>query len=151
MSAVYGMAAYAVEEHPNEMAQGSIMVYIAYTVTLASIVGTVANSFGKRWCFWVWMCTNAFWCVYNTVISQYAQTLLYAFNFVLAIVGLVKWKRNRYANEKQDRQKYTYNYSRNMKKRLIGIRITISWIVIASIFLLIGFGIGIVALKNNCF
>lgn len=27
------------------------MNYIAYAVTAASIVGTVANSFQKRWCF----------------------------------------------------------------------------------------------------
>ncbi len=70
------------------------VIYVVYAVTLATIVGTVANSFGKRWCFWVWMCTNGFWCVYNVLIGQYAQGLLYALNFAMAIVGLVKWKGN---------------------------------------------------------
>lgn len=37
------------------------MNYIAYAATVASIVGTVANSFQKRWCFWVWGCTNTLW------------------------------------------------------------------------------------------
>lgn len=40
------------------------MQYIAYFVTAASIIGTVANSLQKRWCFWVWLCTNAFWIGY---------------------------------------------------------------------------------------
>lgn len=67
-------------------------MYIAYAVTIATIVGTVANSLGKRWCFIVWMFTNGFWCVYNIGITQYAQALLYAFNFSMAIVGLFVWK-----------------------------------------------------------
>lgn len=69
------------------------MNYIAYFVTLCSIVGTVANSFQKRWCFWVWICTNTFWCAYNTASGSYAQSLLYAFNFAMAVLGLWKWKQ----------------------------------------------------------
>lgn len=69
------------------------MNYIAYFVTAASIIGTVANSFQKRWCFWVWIFTNTFWCVYNVIFGSYAQALLYAFNFAIAIVGLVKWRK----------------------------------------------------------
>jgi len=67
---------------------------IAYIVTLASIIGTVANSFQKRWCFCIWLCTNAFWCIYNIINKQYAQALLYLFNFIMAIIGLVKWNKN---------------------------------------------------------
>lgn len=70
------------------------MNIIPYFVTAASIVGTVANSFQKRWCFYVWLCTNAFWCVFNAVNRSYAQAALYVFNFVMAILGLVKWRRN---------------------------------------------------------
>lgn len=66
------------------------MQYIAYFVTAASIVGTVANSFQKRWCFWVWICTNTFWTVYNIISGSYAQALLYAFNFIMAVIGLVR-------------------------------------------------------------
>lgn len=70
------------------------MNYIAYAVTAASIVGTVANSFQKRWCFWVWGCTNTFWCVFNILSRSYAQAILYAFNFAMAVVGLVKWRKS---------------------------------------------------------
>lgn len=69
------------------------MNYIAYFVTLCSIVGTVANSFQKRWCFWVWICTNTFWCAFNIASGSYAQALLYAFNFAMAVIGLIKWRQ----------------------------------------------------------
>lgn len=70
-----------------------MMQYFTFVVTFASIIGTIANSFKKRWCFYVWLCTNAFWCIYNAANGQAAQSLLYAFNFVMAIIGIVKWKQ----------------------------------------------------------
>lgn len=68
------------------------MKEFAYIITLASIVGTVANSFKKRWCFIVWGVTNTFWIFYNIVFKNYAQALLYAFNLIMAIVGFIKWR-----------------------------------------------------------
>lgn len=71
---------------------GEILIdHIAYLMTAATIVGTVANSFQKRWCFVIWACTNTFWTVYNVLYHQYAQAILYLFNFVMALVGLYKW------------------------------------------------------------
>lgn len=70
------------------------MNFIPYIITAASIVGTVANSLQKRWCFFVWLGTNSFWCVHNAVNGSYAQALLYAFNFAMAILGLIRWRRN---------------------------------------------------------
>ena len=122
------------------------MIYIAYGVTLATIVGTVANSFGKRWCFWVWMCTNGFWCVYNVWIGQYAQGLLYALNFAMAIVGLVRWKGD--GKAKQDQQERRYNYSVSIKKASIAKRILLSWVMVASIFFLAGLIIGVIVQKT---
>lgn len=123
-----------------------MMIYIAYGVTLATIVGTVANSFGKRWCFWVWMCTNGFWCVYNVWIGQYAQGLLYALNFAMAIVGLVRWKGD--GKAKQDQQERRYNYSVSIKKASIAKRILLSWVMVASIFFLAGLIIGVIVQKT---
>ena len=65
----------------------------AYLFTAASIVGTVANSFQKRWCFIIWAITNTFWCIYNFINGSYAQALLYAFNFAMAIIGLWRWSK----------------------------------------------------------
>lgn len=56
---------------------------------------SVANSFQKRWCFWVWGFTNTFWCVFNIVNRSYAQAILYAFNFAMAILGLIKWRKEK--------------------------------------------------------
>lgn len=69
------------------------MRYIPYIMTAFSVAGTIANSFQKKWCFWLWMCTNIFWCGYNVLNTQYAQALLYVFNFVMCIVGLIKWQK----------------------------------------------------------
>ena len=76
-----------------------MMNFIPYIITAASIVGTVANSFQKRWCFYIWLCTNLFWCIYNAVNGSYAQSFLYAFNFITSVIGLVKWQDKK-ASEK---------------------------------------------------
>ena len=70
------------------------MNHIAYIVTALSIVGTVANSFQKRWCFVVWAFTNSFWSVFNIINGSYAQAILYAFNLAMAFIGLWKWRKN---------------------------------------------------------
>ena len=41
------------------------------------------------------------------------------------------------------------NYSRNIKKASIGKRILISWVVVAIIFSLVGFGIGVICSRND--
>ena len=68
------------------------MKEIAYIITAASVVGTVANSFKKRWCFIVWGVTNTFWIFYNIIFKNYAQAILYVFNLIMAIVGFIKWR-----------------------------------------------------------
>ena len=41
------------------------------------------------------------------------------------------------------------NYSRNIKKASIGKRVLISWVVVAIIFSLVGFGIGAICSRND--
>ena len=41
------------------------------------------------------------------------------------------------------------NYSRNIKKASIGKRVLISWVVVAIIFSLVGFGIGAICSGND--
>lgn len=71
---------------------------IAYLITALSIIGTIANSFQKRWCFIIWAFTNSFWCVFNFINKQYAQSLLYLFNLFLSFNGLINWKKKQQAN-----------------------------------------------------
>lgn len=68
------------------------MQAVTYIITALTIIGTVANSFQKRWCFVVWIITNAFWIIYNLSIQQQAQALLYVVNLITSIIGLIKWK-----------------------------------------------------------
>lgn len=65
-----------------------------YIITLASIVGTVANVRKKRWCFVVWLFTNAAWCVVDTYKGLYSQAMLFAVYVALAAWGLVQWRRS---------------------------------------------------------
>jgi len=63
-------------------------------VTVLSIIGTVANVYKKRWCFVIWLFTNGFWCVYDIMIGAYSQAILFAIYFVLAVHGLIKWRKD---------------------------------------------------------
>ena len=69
------------------------MTILTYIVTAATMIGTIANSLQKRWCFYVWAVTNTFWMIYNMTIGQYAQGLIYCLNLILSVVGLVRRKR----------------------------------------------------------
>lgn len=70
------------------------MIEIAtYLVMILSIIGTVANSLKKRWCFYLWGCTNLFWCIHNFCLGEPAQGVLYFFNLCMALVGLSEWKK----------------------------------------------------------
>jgi hypothetical protein len=60
-------------------------------VSIASLVGVVANIYHKKWCFIIWTFTNAIWCVYDFFLGAYEQSLLFLVYFALALWGLYKW------------------------------------------------------------
>ena len=64
-----------------------------YLITIASIIGTVANIYKKKWCFILWLFTNALWCAVDAYKGLYSQAILFAVYFVLAVWGLVKWRK----------------------------------------------------------
>lgn len=67
------------------------MLDFMWLVTVASLVGVVANIKKKRWCFWIWLCTNTIWCVYDYMIGAYAQSALFGVYAGLAVYGLMEW------------------------------------------------------------
>ena len=67
--------------------------HLMWTVTAASIVGTVANIHKRRWCFYVWACTNASWAVYDFWKGATAQGTLMTVYFCLSLWGLHTWGR----------------------------------------------------------
>lgn len=75
-------------------------------ITVASIIGTVANIYKKKWCFIIWLFTNSSWMVYDFYIGAYAQSLLFAVYTGLAVWGLYKW-----AKEEKEKQKPVHSDS----------------------------------------
>ena len=57
----------------------------------ASLVGTIANIKKRRWCFAVWMFTNATWAIYDWSIGAHGQGTLQFVYFLLAIWGWFSW------------------------------------------------------------
>jgi hypothetical protein len=72
---------------------GAMGMHWTWLITLASIVGTVANIYQKPWCFLVWLVTNITWCVYDLYVGEYSQAFLFGVYAVLACWGLWQWRR----------------------------------------------------------
>ena len=64
-----------------------------WIIAVASIIGTVANIYQKRWCFIIWAITNSAWFVYNLRLGLYSQATIYIVYLILAIWGLIKWSK----------------------------------------------------------
>ena len=64
-----------------------------WLVTVASLIGTVANIYQRRWCFWVWLGTNIAWAAYDAWIGAVAQAALMAVYACLSVWGLLTWRR----------------------------------------------------------
>ena len=69
--------------------------HLMWVVTIASIVGTIANIHGKRWGFAIWLLTNLSWAAYDAYLHAWAQSVLFLIYAGLAVWGLVKWKDGR--------------------------------------------------------
>lgn len=69
------------------------MTIVSYVVTVITIIGTVANSFQKWWCFIIWIATNTFWIIYNITIKEYQQAFIYVVNDITSIMGLINWRK----------------------------------------------------------
>lgn len=63
-------------------------------VTIVSLIGTIANIYKKRWCFIIWLFTNATWCIYDFYKGLYSQSLLFLVYTGLSIWGLKQWKKD---------------------------------------------------------
>jgi len=76
--------------------------YLPHLISIAAIVGTVANIYKMRVCFLIWLFTNLAWCIINIgqargwwrlKQSNYAQAWLYLAYAGLAVMGMIKWAR----------------------------------------------------------
>ena len=68
---------------------------LMWIVSAASLVGTVANIYKRRWCFVVWCATNTVWVAYDLDKGAHAQAALMACYACLSVWGLCRWKEPR--------------------------------------------------------
>lgn len=66
---------------------------LTWTIAVFSIIGVVLNIQKKRSCFYFWSGTNASWVVIDFARGIYAQAVLFFVYFVLAIWGIIAWKK----------------------------------------------------------
>lgn len=66
---------------------------ISWFATAVAIIGTIANSYKKRFGFYFWLASNVFWVWFNIHNAMYAQAAVYIFNSVMCLIGLKQWKR----------------------------------------------------------
>jgi len=62
-----------------------------WIVAAASLVGTVANVYQRRWCFLVWIATNGCWIAYDVYKTAYPQAALMSTYLALSVLGWFKW------------------------------------------------------------
>lgn len=67
---------------------------IAYVMTAITLIGTVANAYGKRWSFIVWLFTNTYWATVNVLSGDIAQAIVFIVNAVVCVIGLKKWRKD---------------------------------------------------------
>lgn len=72
---------------------------IMWIISGISLLGTILNANRNRLGFYAWLVTNAFWTIVDFKNGIYAQSALFFAYFILAIVGLVQWKKKEQAEE----------------------------------------------------
>ncbi|MCC7570657.1 nicotinamide mononucleotide transporter family protein [Candidatus Micrarchaeota archaeon] len=77
------------------------MLFNALTslLTILSLIGVVLNIKKKQSCFIIWAVTNFSWTIVDFYREIYAQAVLFAIYFVLAIWGLVEWRKDSRLNK----------------------------------------------------
>jgi nicotinamide riboside transporter PnuC len=63
-----------------------------WLITIAAIIGVIANIYKKPWCFVIWLLTNCSWCIIDFTAGLFAQAFLFAVYAVLAVWGLIQWR-----------------------------------------------------------
>ncbi len=67
---------------------------LMWIITIASIIGTIANIYQKSWCFWLWGSTNLVWAIYDCSLKAWPQAALMVVYFILSIWGIIQWRKN---------------------------------------------------------
>ena len=75
------------------MTTAQLLHHSTWLLTVASIVGTQANIYRRRWGFAVWFVANLAWAAYNLWLGAWAQAALWVVYSAFAVQGWVTWGR----------------------------------------------------------
>ncbi len=60
-------------------------------ITIAAIIGAIANIYKLWWGFAIWLVTNITWVIVDIQAGLYAQAFLFGVYALLALWGLIQW------------------------------------------------------------
>lgn len=66
---------------------------LTWICTSFSLLGVILNIKKKRSCFYIWTVTNGIWAGVDFYKGIYAQALLFAIYFLLALWGIYEWRK----------------------------------------------------------
>lgn len=73
-----------------------------WAVTILCLLGTAANVFKKRICFYLWTVGNIAWLIYDISAGLYSRAVLDAVQLVFAVIGIFTWKKSEFKEQKND-------------------------------------------------
>lgn len=65
-----------------------------WAATILALTGNILNCKQIKWCFVLWMVTNAMWFAWDIYIHLYNRAIMDAVQFALAVWGLYEWSKD---------------------------------------------------------
>ncbi|MDO4200451.1 MAG: nicotinamide mononucleotide transporter [Clostridia bacterium] len=63
-------------------------------LTAISLSGTILNVRKNVLCFYIWLIGDILWCTFDFTQGMYGRSLLDFIQIILAICGIVSWKKD---------------------------------------------------------
>jgi len=69
------------------------MTILAWLATALSLCGNIGVMRKRVWGWWLWIVSNLIWIAYDAYISAWPQAVLFVVYLMIAIVAVIRWKR----------------------------------------------------------
>ena len=76
------------------------MMWLTWLLTGLSLIGVVLNIHKRQECFYIWAVTNTCWMLIDFKKGIPAQGVLFMVYVILAIYGIIMWKKKPNAKSK---------------------------------------------------
>ncbi len=76
------------------------MFDITWLLAILSLSGNIFNIKKKVTCFYIWAIGEIFWLALDLTNEVYGRSFLDLIQFIMAVWGIVEWKRGETKNEK---------------------------------------------------